>query len=545
MTLTGGDFTGTITAAPSGGQLYSNLHVAFTGNGTLSKTFSFTPLDPDTITWTLTNSGSLSNPSPKPYISIGEYLLDSTNGTVGTLIQNWLSQTLSDGIAGSSYTVPSSGAIALDGQTPSAFYNAIAGGTGMTSLSYSTAPMPPKLSCEYIFSFTNYGNIAGDAWAGIMLMNGGGNTLAWGYTHTVNAFCLIYNGTYYLSAGSTSAPAPGVTWLIRVDVLPGLPGYPANGAGIQVIVYNSTNLLTPSWSLIFDYNFYYQVTVPTNIAAGIFFGGSTAATTSTGLHIGNFLVQDPLPPSPTCQIALTSPAGTAGAYVTTGGQSIAFFFETISGNTAIFPTAMNFAPSFYQNGISIGVGTNAWVTGYHSCAILQLQPGTQINPGDVVTVSAPASWMSCGSTNSANLINNYQIANYTGTSCFGTDTLVKTFKPGLNFSALGTSDGTEYNVPLNWRFRLEPAEAGSQNTVDGYPTAMYHTTETLSFLSLALPTASIRPIIPAYRACGRSGSMIITWPMEARQPRWPSYRKILLRPRSRRFLLSTIRAAAD
>ena len=77
ITLTGGDFCGTITATPSGGvgqcQIFSPSIITFTGNGTLSKTFTFTPLDTDSVTYTFTNSGSMTNPSPVTFTSTGIY----------------------------------------------------------------------------------------------------------------------------------------------------------------------------------------------------------------------------------------------------------------------------------------------------------------------------------------------------------------------------------------------------------------------------------------------------------------------------------------
>jgi len=188
--------------------------------------------------------------------------------------------------------------------------------------------------------------------------------------------------------------------------------------------------------------------LPSAIAVGPYFFGATG-TATTGIHVGNIVVQDIPPPPPNCQIS--------NAYVTTSGQSVAFLFETISGSTPVIPTVLNYAPSFFHNGTSIGIGTNSWITGYHSCAIIQFQPGIQINPGDIVTVSTPASWMSCGTANAANQVINLEIGNYTGQSCFGTGTLAKTFKPGLNFSDIGSSGSTLYNIPLNWRLRCSCA----------------------------------------------------------------------------------------
>jgi len=222
-------------------------------------------------------------------------------------------------------------------------------------------------------------------------------------------------------------------------------------------------------------------------------------TSSTGVHIGAIIVQDIPPAQPTCSIS--------NAYVTTGGQSVAFFFErglTGSGGTAVIPTTMNYAPSFFRNGTSLDREVNAWITGYHSCAIVQFQPGTQINPGDVVTVSTPASWMSFGTTDSANQVTNLPIANYSGMSCFGTHTLAKTFKPGLNFSDLGSTEATHYNIPKNWRYRLGMA-VNCTVTRDGYPSHMGGTVLTQSFLNFSGANyidSTNYPGVPGYWAIG-------------------------------------------
>ena len=81
ITLTGGDFSGTITGTPGGGigqcQIFSPIMTTFTGNGTLSKTFTFTPLDQDSVTYTFANSGSLTNPSPVTFTATRVYYQDT------------------------------------------------------------------------------------------------------------------------------------------------------------------------------------------------------------------------------------------------------------------------------------------------------------------------------------------------------------------------------------------------------------------------------------------------------------------------------------
>ena len=468
VNLVGGDFIGTVTATPGGGagqcQIFSPIVVAFTGNGTLSQTLTFTPFVVDSVTFTFTNSGSLTNPAPASYLATGEYLLDAFAGS--GLIQAHTSQSLPSGLGGSGYAAPSAGAISLDGS--GGVYLSATG----AAISLSAAAMPSAVSCEFIFQYKALSAPGGTAIACVVVMASGGNTLAFGLFNS--SLCWLLNGAYIISAGSCAPPSPGTPWLIKLDVWvdhsnPGWTDlqsqYSSNGGTSWApLITNASN-----------YNQQLTTSLPTAIAAGFYFGGPAFAS-GTGPHLANLTVQDIAPATPNCQISK--------AYVTTSGQSVAFFFKTISGGAALIPTAMNFAPSFYKNGQSVGVGVNAWVTGQHSSAIVQLQPGTQIGPGDTVTVSTPASWMSCGVTYAANEVTSFALTNYSGMSCFGTDTLAKTFKPGINLSDMGSSSGTKYQIPMNWRYRLLPAEAGSQNTVDGYPTVMFHPTETMSFLDM-------------------------------------------------------------
>ncbi len=493
IALVGGDFAGTITATPGGGagqcQIFTPCITTFTGTNTLSTTFSFTPLDADSVTYTFTNSGSMTNPATKTYTSTGEYLADTFTGTQGTAIQSHTSGTLPDGIAGSTYTSPSAGAISLDGSGGA--YLSTAG----TAISLSYATMPSSIPCELVFEYRHLSTISG-ADSGVLIMSDGdGNNLGYRFLSTINGLGWFQNDAYITGAGSNGGPVIGASWLIKLTVQLQV----SNNGWTELYTQYSTDGGT-TWALMStgapNPCVILTSSLPAAITAGLYFSGN-AATSTTGSHIANLILQDPAPAPPTCSIST--------AYVTTSGQSVAFFFQTISGSTPATPTAMNFAPSFFRNGTSIGLGTNAWVTGYHSCAIVQLQPDVQINPGDTVTVSTPASWMSLGTTNAANSVVCLAIGNNTGVSCFGTNTLCKTFKPGFNFSDLGTTDGTRYNVPKNWRFRLTPSEAGSQNTVDGYPTVMLHPTEQLSFCSMNSANgidSTSYPGVPGYWAIG-------------------------------------------
>ncbi len=469
ITLVGGDFAGTITATPGGGtgqcQIFSPTLITFTGNGTLSKVFSFTPLDTDSVTFTFTNSGSLTDPSPMTYTATRIYYQDTFAGAAGTSITIHNSNAL-PGLAGSHYTVTGAGTLELDGGSED-------GGNGMVYLATSgdtyaltNATLPTWNSStpvEILFDIVQMTSEAG-SYGGIVLMHSTGEILniRMGPNEAIMGF--YQNGTLQTAYTTDRLPPVDTVWTIKVD-------FATAGAyaAIQTYYWNGTG-----WSGLFDsiYPLSWGPLIsglPTAIAVGPYLQGATGTATS-GIHIGNIIVQDPAPAPPNCAIS--------NAYVTTGGQSVAFFFNTISGSTPVTPTAMNYAPSFFLNGASIGVGVNAWVTGYHSCAIIQLQPGVQVNPGDILTVITPASWMSCGTNNAVNGVSNLEVTNYSGVSCFGTGSLAKTFKPGLNFSDIGSTDSTLYQLLKNWRYRLTSQWLG------GYPTNMGFTQIDMSLYNM-------------------------------------------------------------
>ena len=484
VNLIGGDFTGTVTATPGGGigqcQIFTPVVVTFVGDGTTTKPLVFTPLSVDSVTFTFTNSGSLTNAGTKSYLATGDYLDDTFSSGTG-LIQSHTSDTLASGLLGSGYVAPSAGAISLDG-TGGVYLS-----TTGTAISLSAALMPSVVSGEFVFQYNALSAPGGSAIAMIVVMASGSNTLAFGLSGGL--LCWVLNGTYISSAGYATPPAVGVAWLIKLDVHVDASnsGYTDlqsqysidGGATWAPLITNAPNFPTPYQAL--------TTSVPTSIAYGLYFGGPTFAA-GTGPHISNVTVRDIAPAAPNASIATTSPFGVAGAYVATSGQSAVFFFVSgLTGvGTPLTPSTINAAPSFFRNGISINVGTNCNPTGVHSCAIVQFQPGIQIAAGDVVTVSTPSSWMSCGTQYAANQVTTFPIANYVGKSCFGTDTLTKTFRPGINLSDSGCLATTKYQIPMNWRYRLPPPVGGSTMTVDGYPTTLKDASgDTMTFLSMS------------------------------------------------------------
>jgi hypothetical protein len=513
VSLVGGDWSGTVTGTPGGGisqcEIYTPVAVTFPHNGITSFSFQFTPLIVDSVTFTFTNTGSFTNPGPYTYVSTGEYLLDTFSGTSGTAISSHTSNTLPSGLTGSQWGTASGGALQLDGGSWS---NASLGGVFLEStgdsVSYWPGTLPggtlPTAGLEWQFDFERLTAVSGAGTGLVFLDDGTHGPYELNWTEGVG-FQINMNGTHQANYGTVAGPAAGTLWRIKIDAT-----YQTNPAYLNVNTYYSTNNGS-TWTTLLTNGQPQYSTISQNVSAGIY-GHGTAVTTTTGPHIGNVVVQDITPPPANCQIAtsVTTPTGGTvyGAYITTSGTMAAFFFQTISGGSAVSPTVQNYSPSFFRNGSSIGQGQNAWLDsgGRFPCVLFQLPAGITILPTDTVTVSTPASWMTCGTGNAANGVTGATVANYTGKSSFGTDSIAKTFKPGLNFSNGGTADGTFYNLPMNWRYRLAATNDGTTYTPDGYPTGMAATTWTSSFCNIGasnvLDSTGIPSALAGYWAIG-------------------------------------------
>ena len=101
-----------VTITSGQAAIYAPGICTFSGNGTLSKTFTFTPYSADTVIFSFTNSGSLSNVADMTFLATRMYYLDQFTGASGTSISGWDSNAL-PGVSGSPYTV--TGSIELDG----------------------------------------------------------------------------------------------------------------------------------------------------------------------------------------------------------------------------------------------------------------------------------------------------------------------------------------------------------------------------------------------------------------------------------------------
>ncbi len=127
-------------------------------------------------------------------------------------------------------------------------------------------------------------------------------------------FVLCQNGTN-LASGWNAGPAVGVTWRIKIDVQPN-----SNPQYTDIHTYYSTDGGN-SWSNILPINPFVVLatSLPSSINVGPYFQGNPP-TATTGIHLGNLVVQDM--PDPTVQIS--------NGYVGLSGKTMTIYFESFS-----------------------------------------------------------------------------------------------------------------------------------------------------------------------------------------------------------------------
>ncbi len=465
-------FNGTITATPGLGEgnLYSPFYVPFYSEAG-PKTFTFSPSATGTITFSYTNSASLANPQDGTYTGTSIYFEDQFSGTGS--IASHTSNTLPSGAAGETWTTPTGGAIYLDGKGGTYLGSAGAGYSLLGPSPFSALPGQSNApsSVEFVFTLTRDSEIDGSISQCLLFCDTSGNTWGFGYKDegASSSVAFYRNGTGPGGLGSATLVIPvGSTYWFKFDIVPGWSG----NSGLYFYLYYSVDGVNyvPLSLNAFPTGGVSISSFPAYIWPGIYYSSNVASST-TGTHVGGLFVRDITPNAPNCQVS--------NAYVCTSGMSAAFFFETISGHTAVKPTVLNTAPAFYQNGTFIGLGEISWVPGTSLCCLIAFPIGTQVNPGDTITVAAPPSWMTCGSGNAAAPLNSYPLTNYTGISVAGTDSLTKTFKPGFNMGPVHDMRAG-FVVFKNLRYRMYYAYQTSL-TAGGYPATMGSSTYTFDF----------------------------------------------------------------
>jgi hypothetical protein len=422
------------------------------------------------------------------------YLTDTFSGSASTPIQSHTSD------SGSGYSTPSSGAIELDGN--GGIYLSSSG----TAQSLSLATMPTVINYEVVFELNMLTLVSGAQTGVVVATTGsvGSNDIGFWWDGSRNKLDWFNNGSYNVNAGTANGPGVGSSWLIKLD----LTVDPNDSGWLYLYAFYSTdggttyNLLGMAQNpLIVSTSSYPPISV------GLYMAG-TAVTATTGPHIGNLIIQDVPPAPPNCSVATStpSPVNASGAYIATSGQKAVFFFATgLSGGVAnVKPTKINALPSFFKNGVSVGVGVNPWCTGLHYCCSVDLPSGVSISPADTLTCTVVDSWVTCGTGNASAGFSNMTLTNYSGISCFNTSSLTKTFKPGFNISFLGCSDQTSFNLMKNWCYRLPQSIWSSSNT-DSYPVYFVNTDIESTFFDIVngngIDSVGM-PGLPGYWAIG-------------------------------------------
>ncbi len=190
-------------------------------------------------------------------------------------------------------------------------------------------------------------------------------------------------------------------------------------------------------------------------------------------------------------------------WVGTSGGTVFATFNDGSGKQAI-PTSAGEMPSIAVNGQPIALAW-VWCTGHHSCIGYLLPAGKRIQPGDRVTLTAAADWVST-SAGPAAAVESQPVENHAGASAFDTEALPHTLKMGLNLPHLGTTHYCLYQVLKNWRYRLSRFRNA---TIDrnGRPVA----TESTKAEAILYDTSHVNNGLDKTTVPGLSGLYAIGW----------------------------------
>lgn len=432
ITMIGGDFTGTVTTTPSGGveQCLIFYPIITEFNGVTTASLVFTPQDVDSVTFTFTNSGGLVDPEPMSFISTAEYLVDTFSESLGTFIQSHISNTLSNGASGSGYTVTGSGTIELDG-SGMVFLSSIG-----DTYAISQAIMPLWSSTtqfEVLFDIEDMGGVSGSA-GGIVIVTDSGDI--WNIIFNPGAYIQLYNNYTTQAIYTTTIPPSGTLWHMKFHWI-------SNGNYPNTYLWYSTDNVT--WNLLWSSGPYLPSLTSQVVAIGPYMQG-TAVTATTGVHIGNIIVQDLPLPSPNTIIS--------NAYVASSGESIVLFFET--NGVSQTPITMYVAPTVYKNGVNVGdmVYVLPLVNPNMASLVLPLPYGVIISTNDTVTLDTLPRWLFVSNGGILEGQSGLVLINYVGKSAFGTDTLQKTLRPGFNLPTPGTAANDYSQVFKNMVSRL-------------------------------------------------------------------------------------------
>jgi hypothetical protein len=167
------------------------------------------------------------------------------------------------------------------------------------------------------------------------------------------------------------------------------------------------------------------------------------------------------------------------AYIATSNKIVGVTFQ--SGGSLTPVTSTTALPTLLKNGAGVGYLALPWITGVENCILYHLPAGVMITSTDSWSVSAPDGFVITAAGPALGLTNQ-PLNNYAGKSAVGTDSLVKTFKPGMIFGIEGPIDYDPYWLAANMRYRLGGFQ-GSTNSLDGAPVTITGTSATAPLMS--------------------------------------------------------------
>ena len=270
------------------------------------------------------------------------YYYDLFTGSAGTL----LTDTISD--SGASWPTDSShqwgkGVLKLDGS--GGIFQSIA--NSGTTYNLPSAAMPSTLNFEVLFTLSRMTSIA-SSWAGVILVSApidGSMPDQFIISYVEGSvWCLYhYTGAIWKElASSPSGPAVGSTWYMKAIV--------STSDGNTIFgLYYATASGAP-----FNLLFVYAMGATADVAAvgPRIAGGTVAATSSTGLHLGTLYVQDLTAPTTATlvgppnssgligipaqfQVVLDGPAGAGGCTITPASSASGDTFQAVNGGPNI------------------------------------------------------------------------------------------------------------------------------------------------------------------------------------------------------------------
>ena len=366
------------------------------------------------------------------------YLTDTFTGSAGTLLTAHTSDSGATWPNDANHILGTAGSIALDG-------NGMLYGTGGGLAGQLSSITLPTGAFSIIYTLKKIDTT--QSMCGITLYTSSpyGSTTTSNVSFMTSTFTGATGSDWFQNGFTTSNtpgfngtfnPTTGTLYYIKINVLPAY-------GGCTLYAFYSTDGITwnqqsfhPTW----------PITIGSMIVAVGPVFQYPGLTATTGVHIGGLIIEDLVAGTPNTIIS--------NAYVTSSGESVAVFSK-LSG-TMVYPNYMVIPPTIYKNGTSVGNLSTVipWIDPSAYSLIIPLPTGVMIASTDVVTMTTAAGWMLFSSNGVGEAQTNLAVTNYVGKSAFGTDSLAKTLRVGVNIGTPGVSPNDYSQVFKNMATRL-------------------------------------------------------------------------------------------